>query len=230
MERGGAGQRPADDQHRDVLESALLPLFPWQSGEKNNFVRVVPSVVTGRRFVVPASARRGPGSAIAAGSGSSSTLLGWPTVAAGVDKPEVQRVSSAPVRCARLIAGDKTAERPVRGHDLLAQRREGHRNQLQIRNRQRDADDGDGRAMAVSTCPIAIQMPATTNQMMLPSVDNGVGASASVHHHAPERPQRVARDPERRDAEWDGNDQQAAHNAGQEVSQGQTRCRRRAAR
>jgi uncharacterized protein len=45
----------------DVLESAMLPLFPWQSGEKNNFVRIVPTVVTGRRFVVPASARRGPG-------------------------------------------------------------------------------------------------------------------------------------------------------------------------
>ncbi len=55
----GSAQRMTSIE--DVLESALLPLFPWQSGEKNNFVRVVPSVVTGRRFVVPASARRGPG-------------------------------------------------------------------------------------------------------------------------------------------------------------------------
>lgn len=55
----GSAQRM--DSIEDVLESAMLPLFPWQSGEKNNFVRIVPTVVTGRRFVVPASARRTPG-------------------------------------------------------------------------------------------------------------------------------------------------------------------------
>ncbi|NVM94202.1 pyridoxamine 5'-phosphate oxidase family protein [Arthrobacter wenxiniae] len=36
----------------DVLESFSLRLFPWQSGRKENFVRIVPTSVTGRRFRV----------------------------------------------------------------------------------------------------------------------------------------------------------------------------------
>ncbi|MFD1214331.1 pyridoxamine 5'-phosphate oxidase family protein [Arthrobacter sp. GCM10027362] len=45
----------------DVLASTLLPLFPWQAGEKNNFVRIVPGEITGRRFTIAPSARRGHG-------------------------------------------------------------------------------------------------------------------------------------------------------------------------
>ena len=45
----------------DVLASSLLPLFPWQAGEKNNFLRIVPDQVTGRRFRVQASSRRSLG-------------------------------------------------------------------------------------------------------------------------------------------------------------------------
>ncbi|NKX55258.1 pyridoxamine 5'-phosphate oxidase family protein [Arthrobacter mobilis] len=45
----------------DVPTSALLPLFPWQGGEKNNFIRIVPGEISGRRFTVPPSVRRGPG-------------------------------------------------------------------------------------------------------------------------------------------------------------------------
>ncbi|NMR29698.1 pyridoxamine 5'-phosphate oxidase family protein [Crystallibacter degradans] len=45
----------------DVLASSMLPLFPWQGGEKNNFVRVVPADITGRRFRVQSAARRDPG-------------------------------------------------------------------------------------------------------------------------------------------------------------------------
>jgi uncharacterized protein len=45
----------------DVLASVLLPLFPWQSGEKNNFVRIVPAEISGRRFAIAPTARRRQG-------------------------------------------------------------------------------------------------------------------------------------------------------------------------
>lgn len=36
----------------DLLDSFSLRLFPWQAGHKDNFVRIVPTSVTGRRFRV----------------------------------------------------------------------------------------------------------------------------------------------------------------------------------
>jgi len=36
----------------DVLDSAGLPLFPWQEGRKDHFLRITPTSVTGRRFKV----------------------------------------------------------------------------------------------------------------------------------------------------------------------------------
>jgi hypothetical protein len=36
----------------DLLDTVDLPLFPWQSGNKGRFIRVVPTTVTGRRFTV----------------------------------------------------------------------------------------------------------------------------------------------------------------------------------
>lgn len=44
----------------DVLGSSMLPLFPWQGGEKNNFVRINPVEVTGRRFRLDPKALRTP--------------------------------------------------------------------------------------------------------------------------------------------------------------------------
>ncbi len=38
----------------NMLDSAALFLFPWQSGKKDTFVRVIPDSVTGRRFKVTA--------------------------------------------------------------------------------------------------------------------------------------------------------------------------------
>ncbi|GHG51645.1 hypothetical protein GCM10012320_21170 [Sinomonas cellulolyticus] len=35
-----------------IVDAVALPLFPWQSGEKAFFVRIVPSEVTGRQFTV----------------------------------------------------------------------------------------------------------------------------------------------------------------------------------
>lgn len=36
----------------ELMKTEFLPLFPWQGGVKNLFVRIVPDVVTGRRFAV----------------------------------------------------------------------------------------------------------------------------------------------------------------------------------
>lgn len=41
----------------DLMDTVDLALFPWQGGNKSRFIRIVPGVVTGRRFtVVDASA------------------------------------------------------------------------------------------------------------------------------------------------------------------------------
>ncbi|WP_139003357.1 pyridoxamine 5'-phosphate oxidase family protein [Arthrobacter crystallopoietes] len=45
----------------DVISSAMLPLFPWQGGEKDNFIRVIPVEISGRRFRITPATRRGPG-------------------------------------------------------------------------------------------------------------------------------------------------------------------------
>lgn len=42
----------------DILASEELPLFPWQSGEKNHFVRIDPVQTSGRSFIVNSAARR----------------------------------------------------------------------------------------------------------------------------------------------------------------------------
>jgi uncharacterized protein len=36
----------------DVLDTVKLPLFPWQEGHKDHFVRIAPTSVTGRSFKV----------------------------------------------------------------------------------------------------------------------------------------------------------------------------------
>jgi nitroimidazol reductase NimA-like FMN-containing flavoprotein (pyridoxamine 5'-phosphate oxidase superfamily) len=51
----GSAERPQDID--DAAEAAMLPLFPWQAGEKNRFVRIVPDEVSGRRFNVQPRAR-----------------------------------------------------------------------------------------------------------------------------------------------------------------------------
>ncbi|MCH8561567.1 pyridoxamine 5'-phosphate oxidase family protein [Nesterenkonia sp. LB17] len=40
------------EQTDDSLSSSSRRLFPWESGEKDHFVRITPEVVTGRRFIV----------------------------------------------------------------------------------------------------------------------------------------------------------------------------------
>ena len=42
----------------DVLASEELPLFPWQSGEKNHFLRIEPEQTSGRSFLINSAARR----------------------------------------------------------------------------------------------------------------------------------------------------------------------------
>lgn len=36
----------------DLMDTVDLPLFPWQGGEKDRFIRITPGEVTGRRFAV----------------------------------------------------------------------------------------------------------------------------------------------------------------------------------
>lgn len=42
----------------EVLDSDQLPIFPWQDGDKNHFVRIEPAQTDGRRFMIASSARR----------------------------------------------------------------------------------------------------------------------------------------------------------------------------
>ncbi|HKU01894.1 MAG TPA: pyridoxamine 5'-phosphate oxidase family protein [Arthrobacter sp.] len=37
---------------QELLKGAALTLFPWQAGEKDHFVRIVPTSVSGRRFAI----------------------------------------------------------------------------------------------------------------------------------------------------------------------------------
>ncbi len=48
------GQAQLLDRFDDVYRAQELPLFPWNSAPKGQFVRVVPRVVSGRRFRVAA--------------------------------------------------------------------------------------------------------------------------------------------------------------------------------
>jgi len=44
----------------ETLRALRLPLFPWQPGRKPRFVRIKPTSVTGRRFVVDGGFRSQP--------------------------------------------------------------------------------------------------------------------------------------------------------------------------
>lgn len=45
------------DSTEDVLDSFSLMLFPWQAGRKDTFVRITPTLITGRKFKVAAPAQ-----------------------------------------------------------------------------------------------------------------------------------------------------------------------------
>ena len=49
--KGGATAILATD---DVLDTVGLPLFPWEEGHKDHFIRITPTSITGRSFVVTA--------------------------------------------------------------------------------------------------------------------------------------------------------------------------------
>jgi nitroimidazol reductase NimA-like FMN-containing flavoprotein (pyridoxamine 5'-phosphate oxidase superfamily) len=45
----------------ELVETATFPLFPWQAGPKHRVVRIVPEVISGRRFhIVDPSSQRTP--------------------------------------------------------------------------------------------------------------------------------------------------------------------------
>jgi len=43
----------------EIIETTMLPIFPWQAGIKSRYVRIVPTEVSGRRFHVQGVAREG---------------------------------------------------------------------------------------------------------------------------------------------------------------------------
>lgn len=46
------GRADAIRQVQDLMDTVDLPLFPWQGGDKNRFLRIHPDLITGRRFPV----------------------------------------------------------------------------------------------------------------------------------------------------------------------------------
>lgn len=46
------GRAGTISQVEDLMDTVDLPLFPWQAGDKNRFIRIRPNVVSGRRFPV----------------------------------------------------------------------------------------------------------------------------------------------------------------------------------
>ncbi|MFI7494758.1 pyridoxamine 5'-phosphate oxidase family protein [Kocuria sp. M4R2S49] len=46
------GRAERIQQVQELMDTVDLPLFPWQTGQKGVFVRVIPGSVTGRRFPV----------------------------------------------------------------------------------------------------------------------------------------------------------------------------------
>jgi uncharacterized protein len=48
------GKAAALKSTEEILDSASLYLFPWQAGQKDNFIRITPDSITGRRFRVTA--------------------------------------------------------------------------------------------------------------------------------------------------------------------------------
>jgi uncharacterized protein len=55
----GNAQRISNPQ--ELIDTLELPLFPWQAGDKGQFIRIVPTATSGRRFVIAdASAWRTP--------------------------------------------------------------------------------------------------------------------------------------------------------------------------
>lgn len=46
------GRAEAVRPGHELMEALRLPLFPWQEGTKERFLRIVPATVTGRRFTM----------------------------------------------------------------------------------------------------------------------------------------------------------------------------------
>jgi hypothetical protein len=46
----GDAQRISRPQ--ELIDTLELPLFPWQAGDKGQFIRIVPTATSGRRFVI----------------------------------------------------------------------------------------------------------------------------------------------------------------------------------
>lgn len=54
------GQAPAVHLTQDVLDTIGLLLFPWEPGQKDQFIRIIPTSVSGRFKVTPSVTWRTP--------------------------------------------------------------------------------------------------------------------------------------------------------------------------
>jgi uncharacterized protein len=75
------GQARAIERMQEVFDAEDLPLFPWLAWEKPNFVRIDPTVVTGRRYHIVDTA-------------TPDTSLGW---APADDEVSAERLAARPV-------------------------------------------------------------------------------------------------------------------------------------
>ena len=73
------GQARAVERMQEVFDAEDLPLFPWLAWDKPNFVRIDPTVVTGRRYHIVDSARP-------------DTSIGW----APTDDGDAERLAAEP--------------------------------------------------------------------------------------------------------------------------------------
>ncbi|KRE64978.1 flavin-nucleotide-binding protein [Arthrobacter sp. Soil736] len=46
------GQANAVERTQELLDTVGLLLFPWETGRKDHFIRIVPDTVSGRRFTI----------------------------------------------------------------------------------------------------------------------------------------------------------------------------------
>jgi hypothetical protein len=103
------------------------------------------------------------------------------------------------------------------GDDVLAQRHQRDRDHLEVRDRQWDSDDRDEQRDRGDD--VADRQPDAGEDQPDDVADRRPRAGGRLVDDGPaERPQRVPRDPERRDAERNGDDEDAADDSRRDVA------------
>ena len=119
--------------------------------------------------------------------------------------------------------------RRVGRDDVAPQRGEGDRDHLEVRDTERDADDRDAQRNPCDHVRDG-QPDAREDDPDDVSERRSDTGRVAADDRATERPEGVVRDPEGRDPERDGDDQDAADDAGQDVARSPSRSRTARAR